>query len=255
MDDPFEESAETPPRDPIAGPREHSGIESPPRAGAILALWMILTVLLQAALWVSGARATVLTGAVERGVERAESRVIGEVGDEVVRKAIALQRDTYPFWATIAALGDFAVGPLALAFRAAVAATLFAGLAMLRGRPVEFSRGLASCAWCQGYWVLGLAVRATLAIGLRRPEVETSAVLLLPPGVYPATVWAVLRELDAFALLGWWAIGRGAVRRGQVGWLGAAGICVSLFLIEATTRASFALLVGAGMRLSLLPET
>lgn len=234
-----------------AGP---GGDDAAPRAGPILAFWMVLTVGLQAALWVSGARATGLSGAIETGAARVETRGVGEVGDEVVRKAIALQHDTLPFWATIAALGDFGVEPLGLALRAAVVATLFAGLALLKGRPVEFSRGLASCAWAQGFWVLGLAVRVALTIALRRPEIETSAALLLPPGTHPGALWVALRQLDAFPLLGWFAMARGGWRRGQVGLFGAVAVCGVLFLIEAAARVQFSLLIEAGMRLSLLPE-
>lgn len=236
-------------------PIEAAGAEDEPaRAGPILAMWMILTVILQAVLWVSGARSTDLADAVEVGAARAESRGIGEVGDEVVRKAIALQHDTKPFWTVLALLGDFIAEPLGLALRAGIVAALFAGIALARGRPVEFSRGLAGCAAAQGFWVLGLAVRVGLTVALRRVEVETSPTLLLPPGTHPGAVWLALRQLDVFSLIGWFAMARGGWARGQVRPVGALVLCAVLFLIEAIVRLQFSLVIEAGMRLSLLPE-
>jgi hypothetical protein len=229
-------------------------IDEAPRAGSILALWMALTVLLQMAFWISGARLADVSGAVEVGAARVESRGIGEVGDEVVRKAIGLQHDTTWFWTVLAMIGDFMVEPISLALRAGMVATLFGGIALLKGRSVEFSRGMAGCAAAQGFWVLSLAVRVILAIVLRRPEIETSPTLFLTPGAYPGILWVVLRQMDVFILLGWFVLARGGWKRGQVGIVGAVMVCGSLFLIEAALRVAFSLLVEAGMRLSLMPE-
>lgn len=228
--------------------------EADPRPGTILAVWMLATLSLQAGLWLSGGKTTALAEAVDRGAALAESRGVGEVGDDTVRKAIALQHDTLPFWTTVAALEDFAAEPLALALRAGLVATLFAGLALLKGRPVEFARGFDACARAQGFWVLGLGVLLALTVVLRRAEVETSAALLLPPGAYAGLTWAALRQLDAFALMGWSAMALGGWRRGQVGALGAFGICLALFLVEAAVRLQGSLVIEAGMRLSLLPD-
>jgi hypothetical protein len=131
-------------------------------------------------------------------------------------------------------------------------ATLFAGLAALVGRPVRFADGVMGCARAQGWWVLGLAVRVGLMIALRRPEVETSAALLLPPGRYSAAVWVALRQIDVFAALGWGAMALGGWRRGQVNLAAAGLVCGAMWLVEAGVRIGFALLVGAGMRLTLL---
>lgn len=224
------------------------------RAGPILASWVILTLLLQAALWVSGARRTGLSEAVEVGAAKAETRSIGEASDDVVRKAIALQHDTTAFWTVILLFGDFVVEPLSLPIRAGLVAVLFAGVVMLKGRPVEFSRGMASCAWAQGFWVLGLAVRAGLTIGLQRADIETSPTLLLSPGTHPGAVWVALRQLDVFPLLGWIAMARCGIVRMRVGTLVALAICFVLFAFEAIFRVQFSLVIEAGMRLSLLPE-
>ncbi|MDB5350202.1 MAG: hypothetical protein JWN86_1449 [Planctomycetota bacterium] len=230
------------------------GGDDPPHAGSILALWMALMVLLQLAFWISGARSTALADAVEVGAARVESRGIGEVGDEVVRKAIGLQHDSRWFWTVLALIGDFAVEPIGLALRAGVVATLFGGIALLKGRSVEFSRGMSSCAMVQGFWVLGLAVRVVLAILLRRPEIETSPTLFLSPGPHPGTVWVTLRQLDVFVLIGWLALAWGGWKRGQVGIFGAAMVCGVVFSIEAICRIMFSLVIEAGMRLSLMPE-
>ncbi len=228
--------------------------EEPPRAGPILAAWMVLAVVIQAAAWVSGARTTSVGDAIEIGAARAESRGIGEVGDEVIRKAIGLQHDTRSFWIASAMIGDFVFEPLGLALRAASVATLFAAIALVKGRAVGFSEGLSSCAMAQGVWVLGLAVRSGLSIALRRPEIETSATLLLAPGSHHAIEWVMLRQLDVFALIGWAAMAWGGRSRGQVGRIGAICVCASLFSIEAMMRVPWSLLMEAGMRLTLIPE-
>lgn len=225
----------------------------PAPIGPTLALWAALILLLHLVLWIGGFRSAVLAEAIERGAARAERAGVGEMADEVVRKAIRVQHETFPFWAALVALGDFAVAPLAPTLRAVSVATLFAGLAALVGRPIRFHDGLAACAAAQAWWVLGLAIRVALMVALRRPDVETSAVLLLPPGEYPATAWVALRQVDAFALIGWGRMAVGGWRRGQVNLVSALLVCGWLWLFEATGRVVFALLIGAGTRLTLIP--
>ena len=89
---------------------------------------------------------------------------------------------------------------------------------------------------------------------LKRPEVETSATLLLAPGRHHALEWAFLRQVDVFALLGWLVMAWGGRSRGQVRWLGAISVCGALFAAEAITRLLWSLFVEAGMRLTLVPE-
>lgn len=232
--------------DPVALPRPKPALV--PRFGPRLALWVVLTVGLQAALWLSGYRAPALAEAVERGAEQVDTSRVGEVGDDLVRKAVRMQRATLPFWTTLALIGDFIVEPLALGVRAMVAATLLSGAAGLAGRPFGFARATADCVAAQGYWVLGLAVRVLLTIVLRSPEVETSLALGLPPGTYPAILWLIPRQLDAFALLSWITIAWRARQRGQTSLGTALLLCGLLALGEATLRIGATLVVEGGMR-------
>lgn len=225
---------------------------SAPGFGTILGFWVLAMVLLQVGAWLSGVRGYGLAVAVERGAARVEGGIIGEVPDDVIRKAIQTQQDSLIFWATLTALGDFVVEPASLVLRAILAATLFAGFAALGGRPIRFEHGLAACAWAQGFWVLGLAVRVALMILLRQPDVETSATLFLPAGTYPATTWVALRQLDVFALLGWTTMASGGWRRGQANLVGSLLICMVLWGTEAILRMSIALILGAGMRMTLI---
>jgi hypothetical protein len=236
---------------PEAIPRARPG--EPPGAGRWLALWVGLVIALNGLLWLSGERGAALAAAVERGAARTELARVGEVGEEVIRKAVHLQQESVTFWATLAALGDFAGEPMLLVLRALLVATAFTGLAALVGRPTRFSEGLAACAAAQGIWVLGLAVRLGLMAVLHRAEVETSATLLLPPGAYSAATWVALRQLDIFAALGWTTLALGGWRRGQVNLATAFAVCGLFWSGEAAMRISYSLFLGAGMRLTLLP--
>ena len=223
-------------------------------AGPVLMLWIVLSLMLQGAIWVSGARSAALADSVEFGTGRVETRGIGEVGDDVIRKAIAIQHDTSKFWTVLALFGDFVVEPLSLVFRAGTVAMLFGGIALLRSRSGSFASGFSACALAQGFWVLGLALRAALAIGLKRSEIETSPTLLLPPGTHPGLVWAILQQFDIFALLGWVAMAKCGVVRMRAGVVPSVLICLVLFLLEAVVRLQFSLVIEAGMRLTLMPE-
>lgn len=219
------------------------------RFAPILTLWVALTLALHGFLWLAGFPTGALAEAVERGAAHVESRGVGEVGDDLIRRAIRTQRDTLPFWTTLALIGDFLAEPLALIVRALAAATVFCALAALVGRPVGHERALAECALAQGFWVFGLAVRIALMVVLGRVDVETSPTLFLPAGAYPAWAWLALGQLDVFAILGWSVLARGAWRRGQVNVGTAIASCVFLALVEASLRIAVAVAIGAGVRL------
>ena len=240
-----------PERSGAAVPQSRAG--SAPRSAGILLVWMALVAVLYGVLWLTDVRQRELGLAVERGAAEAESRGIGESSDDLVRKAIRVQRETLPFWTAVAALGDFVCEPLVLALRAATVAVLFAALAALRGRRAGFDTALAQCAALQGLWVLGLAVQVALTVLLRRPDVQTSAVLLLAPGAYSAWEWTALRQLDPFALAGWLAMAWQGWRRGQVGPVAALATCTALALGEMGVRILVAMAIGGGMRSTLLP--
>jgi hypothetical protein len=225
-----------------------------PRPGSVLALWIALTIALHAALWVTGFEPKGLADAVGQGAARAEASGVGEVSDDLIRKAIKVQRASLPFWTTLARLGDFAVEPALLAGRAITVATLFAAAAALTGRPIGFTAGLTGAAWVQGFWVLGLAVKVGLMIGLRRPDVETSLALLLPPGRYPAALVLLARQADPFLILGWLALALGGWRRHQVNLATALVLCLLLASGETAVRLACGLITGAGMRLSVMPR-
>jgi hypothetical protein len=217
---------------------------------------MALVVALNGARWMGGFPTGLLAQGVEQGVAQAESRAKGEVGDEIIRKAIRTQRDTLPFWTALAVINDFLLEPLLLGFRVVVAATLFTAIAALMGRALQYDRALVECAYAQGLWVLGLAVRLVLLVVLRRSEddVETSLAILLPPGSYPAPVWLALRQLDLFVLLGWTVMAREGWKRGDAPLFLAVVICSSLGLLELGIRVAAGLLMGASIRLSLIEQ-
>jgi len=227
--------------------------DEPARFGAVLLLWAALTVALNGGLWLAGFRGAALSAAVDQGAARVESLGAGEMGDDLIRKAIRTQNETRPFWTVLALLADFLVAPAAPAVRAVAVATAFSAVAALRGRTAGYDRALADCAVAQGFWVLGLAVQVGLMAALKREDVETSAALFLDPGTYPAALALSLRQLDPFVLAGWSVLALGAVRRRQVGLPGAVAVVGAFAATEAVIRIASGLLMGAGMRLSALP--
>lgn len=236
---------------------ESSRRQTPPESPVIgrwLVLWMGLIVLIHGATWLTGHRGHALAGAIEQGAARVESRTLGEVPDAAIRNSIDLQQDSLSFWLAMTALGDFVFDPLALAARAVLVAVLLASAAALSGRTVGFEAGMTACAKGQWPWVLGLAVQVALMLAIGRDQIETSATLLLPPGEHPAVTWVLLKQLDVFVLLGWALLALAGWRRGQTNLLASSLICVILAICEMATRASWILLLGAGMRLTLLPE-
>lgn len=222
--------------------------------GGVIGRWIFLWIVVQGLLWTTGFRTARLIANVESGAAEVERRSVGEVGETEIREAIGEQRESLRFWTALAVVRDFVMGPAGLIVRATAAAVAFATIGALRGGTVGFGSGLIATGQAQGFWVVGLVVQAALMIGLRRAEAETSAVLLLPPGTYPATVWIGLRELEVFALAGWVAMAGGAWRRGQVSLLGATVVVLALWLMEASIRIGSALVLGASMRRTLIPE-
>lgn len=236
-------------------PRGHArgGAEEEPGFGDLLTLWISLTLVIAAGLWLTGFARSGLVDAVEAGAARVEWRAVGEVSDDVIRKAVRLQHDTLTFWSMVTFLGQFLGEPILLTTRALAVATAFCATAALMGRPIGYGRTVRACVAAQGFWVLGLAVHAGLMMALRRNDVATSAVLALPPGSYPAWLWLMVDQLDVFALIGWTALALGGVRRGQVGLIGAFFVCTLFWGAEAILRVGLGALVGSAMRLSLLP--
>jgi len=224
------------------------------RFGPTLTLWVILTVLLQGALWLSGWRSLALAEAVEQGAAVVESRKFGEEPESTTRRSIRNQRDTLPFWTALTLIGDFAFEPAGLLLRSVVVATAFSALAALTGRPVRFGEALTACAAAQGFWVLGSTVRLALTVATRNPEVTTSLALFFPPGTYRAPLWVMAGQVEAFALIGWFVLARGGWRRGEVNPAMALLVCLPLWATEAAARTVWTLTVESGMRMLLIPE-
>lgn len=222
-----------------------------PRFAAQLVLWMALIAGLQGVLWVTGFKDRALREAVEQGAARTEQRYVGETDEETIRENVRTQHDTLPFWTAVAMIGDFLVEPLTLAFRAAIAATVFTALAALFGRAVRFDLAMAECVACQRFWVLEVAVQVGLTVALRPGAVETSLVLFLPPGTYSIITWTVLRQIGFLAVFGWLAMAWRASRRGETSLVVAVLACTLLALTEVALRSMVALVIGAQMRLAL----
>ncbi len=224
-----------------------------PKWGAVLAGWMAATIMLNGIIWTTGVKDHQIASAVERGAGKVEERHKGEENEDVIRKGIQLQRDTLTFWTVITLMRDFFFAPLALFVRPLMVAVAFAAVAAASGRRVRFPVVMSDCVSWQGVWVLGLLVQVVLMLLWRRATIETSVLLFLPPGQYPATTWVILRQLDCFAILGWLGMALVGWRRGQTNWLMAFLLCMILWMFEIAVLSSASLVVHLAMRSSLMP--
>ena len=228
--------------------------DSSRRAGPILTLWVGLLVAIHAADWLVGSRSNLLARAVEQGEARVEAQsAASDLNADAARKLIELQRATRPFWTTFALLGDFLVDPLALVVRSLLVATLCAAWAALAGRPSGFALAWSESAALGGLWIAGPALALGLTLAQPGSRADTSLTLLLPPGPHSAWVWTTLHQADLFALWGWLALARGGWRRGQVAWPLALATVLPLALAEVALRGVAAAILGAGMRLTIIP--
>ncbi len=225
-----------------------------PSWGWLLTVWVVLAVSLEGLIWATGVPHYQLAEAVERGASQVEHSMVGEDSTDVVRKAIRLQQDSLSFWTVVAMVGDFVVKPLSLVLRAVLVAVAFGAVAAVSGRRVRYAIVLADCVRWQGVWVLGLAVQLVIMLALSRSSVETSVLLLMPPETYPATVWAMLRQLDLFAIVGWLGMAYSGWHRQQTNWVVALLTCASLAVVEGVFWAAGSLLVNLGARMTLMPQ-
>lgn len=219
-----------------------------------------MVVVLNGCLWLTGVRDFNLATAVEQGAARVEERYRGEETEDVIRKEIQLQRDTLTFWTTLQALADFVIAPVALFFRPLFVAIVFSGWAALTGRPVRHVHTMAECVRWQGVWVLRLLVCVVLMLLFRRAAIDTSVLVLLPAGMISeggmlsAPRWAMLRQLDLFAMAGWLGMAWSGYRQRQSNLPVALTVCIIVAALEAALWASGALLVNLGARVSLMPQ-
>ncbi len=224
------------------------------RPGPILACWVILLVAIHAADWLVGTRSAYLVEAVEQGEAKVEAQTAGsDLSTDAVRKLIQLQRDTRPFWTTLTLLGDFGVDPLLLVVRPLAVATLFAAWAALAGRPNGFGPALVESATVQGFWLLGPALTLALTLGRASGTPDTTLSLFLPPGSHSVWLWTTLHGADVAALSGWLALAGTAWRRRQVSLVVAVAVVVPLAVAEVAARGVAAAILGAGMRLTIIP--
>ena len=224
------------------------------QVGPILALWVALLMAIHAADWLVGNRSTTLARAVEQGEAKVEAQTLGaNLSADAARKLIQLQRDTRPFWSTLVLLGDFAADPLALLVRPLLIATLFAAWAALAGRPSGFALALRQSAILQGLWLIGPALTLGLTLADAPGESDTTLSLFLPPGPHPAWTWATLHGADVFALWGWLALAWAGSRRRQVSLPLALLTVLPLLITEVACRGVTAAILGAGMRLTIIP--
>ncbi len=216
-------------------------------------LWVTIVVILQGVVWLTGEPDYVLAQAVEDGAERVEQQQLGEESEDVVRKAIQLQRDTLPFWTLLTALRDFVCVPLWLGLRALGLTILLSAAAAATGRPTRFGETLYDCVAWQGVWVLGVAVQVLLMLALQRSYVSTSLLLFQPQSSLTAVRWVFLEQLDCFAAVGWLGMLWSAWRRGQNLFLAtlACGLLASLELIVCFMAS---LAVNLSMRMALVPH-
>ncbi len=218
----------------------------------LLALWMAVVIVLNGVIWTTGVTDYGLAQAVENGAAQVEKQQIGEESEDVIRKAIQLQRDTLDFWTVIAAIHDFLIAPVSLGLRAFAVAVALSAVAATTGRPVRFPQALYECVTWQGVWVLALVVQVILMMVLQRSTISTSILMFLSQDSYTARQWTLLQQIDCFALVGWLGMAWAARGRQQANLLAALVVCLVLAAIEIYICYGASLVVNLSMRMTLM---
>jgi hypothetical protein len=235
-----------------AAPAEVFDSSSPPYGGR-LSLMVVLVALSSAALWCFGIRQQQILDAVEQGAAVIEERTIGDVEQDEIRESIQTQRQSIPFWSTLAILGDLVIEPMAPVFRALVLTIAFSSFAALFGRPVAYGVALADNVTWQWFWVAGVVLDSMLKIVVS-PAAANSLLVFLPAKEYPANTVITLAAVNPLAICGWLVVAWAAWKRKQVNWFLALFIVLVLALTEASIRGSLLATMGALVRLTIVQQ-
>lgn len=225
----------------------------PVSPGALMLLWMVLVILLYGLLWLAGFQQRHIAEAVEAGAALLESRSIGEMSEQSIRDSLEDQRDTRRFWTVVLLIGNFCIEPLVLPLRALTVAVAFSAWAALMGRPAAFHGMWAVSAVWQGLWVLAVATQAGAVLLSGNHEVNTSIAMFLPDEIVAAHLWLIADNVHPLALFGWIILSWKAWRLRQANWFMAMLIGSVLLSLELLIRVSCGIVVGASMRLTLIP--
>lgn len=234
---------------------DHALTESPKRHASLWVAACCLLWALQVTLcWVTGYRDQSLQRAVEQGVVQIESRERLNHDQGMIATRREAQRATTPFWRMLWQINDFGLEPLAFWFRLWALPMAISATALLCGRwvlPEDLRPDVARCIWPA---TLRPGLELITAIGNTNQASALGLNLLLPGGDYAVGPYQVLSQLDIFwlasILLTTWAMSRNhKLKYSQL--FTAIGLVT---MLEWLARIAVALIVGAGIRETLIPN-
>lgn len=208
------------------------------------------------ACWATGYRDYCLNMAIEQGVVEIENRERLNHDTAAAAAKRESQRQTQPFWRFLQEIGDFLLEPATLWFRFWVIPLAVSAACLLAGRSVEAESLRPSVAWC----LLAALPRPgfELASGLfHLPDIVPAGLnLLVPKGlVLPAGVYVALASADIFWVVSTVLMLVALWRRPNVARGPMVAAVAGVFLMEWVLRLSLGIVVGAGMRETLIqPE-
>lgn len=208
------------------------------------------------ACWATGYRDYCLNLAIEQGVVEIENRERLNHDPSVAAARRESQRQTLPFWKFLQEIGDFLLEPAALWLRFWVIPLAVSAACLLAGRSVEAESLRPSVAWC----LLAALPRPgfELLSGLfHLPNLVPAGLnLLVPQGVaLPASVFVAMAGADLFWITSVLLMTVAFWRRQNMARGPMIASLVGVFLMEWAMRVTLGVVVGAGMRETLIqPE-
>lgn len=203
--------------------------------------------------WTTGYRDQNLHRAIEKGVLEIESRERLNHDQNLISARRESQRSTAPFWRMLWQINDFGLEPAAFWFRLWALPMAISAIALVCGRwipPEEFRPDVARWIWPAA---LRPGFELLTAIGHSSQQLPIGLNLLLPAGDYQVGPYMALGQLDLFWLASTLFIGWSIHRSHHLKFRHLLTGIGLVTLLEWLVRLSIALVVGAGIRETLIP--
>lgn len=218
------------------------------------ALACCLAWVIQSALcWTTGYRDQALQGAIEKGVQEIEARERLNYDQNLISAKRESQRGTAPFWRMLWQINDFGLEPTAFLFRLWAIPMAVSATVLVCGRwipPEEIRPEVSRWIWPA---TLRPGIELLTAIGHSGHQSPLGLNLFLPSGNYQIGPYMALGQLDLFWLASIFLMCWSIRRNHHIKFRHLLAGVFSVTVVEWLLRVSIALVVGAGIRETLIP--